>query len=123
MLDSKVSALGLRHVVPDQFNYLADDPTHLTTKPYHTRLLFMGQIGRSNIVAQGYPGVNIYDILNQEDEFSLEESGFQYFKIPVDITHWTNETARHQCLPLMEEWLKDFFKAQPVYIFTDTMSQ
>lgn len=120
LLDAQITSLHLPHTTPKQFNYLSGDPLYLTTKPYHTRLPFMGKIRRSNIIAQGYSGVNIYDLRNHEKEFTLDRSGFQYCHIPVPIAQWTNETAKNQYLPLMETWLKEFFGATRVHIFTYT---
>lgn len=122
LLDAQITNLHLPHSTPKQFNYLSGDPLYLTTKPYHTRLPFMGKIRRSNIIAQGYSGVNIYDLRNHEKEFTLDRSGFQYCHIPVPIAQWTNETAKNQYLPLMETWLKEFFGATRVHIFTYTVS-
>lgn len=119
-IDSEIAALKIPFVVPVQLNYLSEDPLYSTTKPYHTRLPFMGKIRRSNIVAQGYPNVKIHDIRGHEDNFVFDKSGFQFFRIPVGITNWTNQAAKDQYLPAMETWLKDFFKAQRVHIFTYT---
>lgn len=121
-IDDETSALKIPFVVPNQLNYLSDDPVYQTTKPFHTRLPVMGTIRRTNIVAQGYSNVKIYNIRGHDHRFTLDRSGFQYFDIPVSITSWTNEIVRHQYLPAMERWLQDFFKAQKVHIFTYSVS-
>lgn len=121
-IDSEIAALRLSAVVPTQLNYLSEDSLYRTTKPFHTRLPFMGKIRRSNVVAQGYSNVNIHDICGHEDKFTLEKSGFQYVHAPVDIADWTNESAHDEYLPAMELWLKDFFKVEKVHIFTYTVS-
>lgn len=119
-LDAEIEALSLPFTVPSQFNYLADDSVYETNKPYHTRLPFMGEIRRSNLVAQGYSGVKIHDLGGHQDNFTLDKSGFQYVKAPVSITKWTNESAVDQYLPAMETWLKQFFHASRVEIITYT---
>jgi hypothetical protein len=121
-LDLRISGLKLPYTIPSQFNYLAEDPLYRTTKPFHTRLPFMGEIRRSNIVAQGYSSVKIHDIRGLEDEFTLDKSGFQYCSVPANISQWTDDTVRELYLPAMESWLKDFFQVSRVHIFTTSVS-
>ncbi|KAJ4307678.1 hypothetical protein N0V84_012562 [Fusarium piperis] len=119
-LDAEIETLSLPFTVPNQLNYLAEDPVYETNKPYHTRLPFMSEIRRSNLYAQGYAGVKIYDLGGHQDNFTLDKSGFQYVKAPVGITKWTNESAVDQYLPAMETWLKQFFHSPRVEIITYT---
>ncbi|KAK4163004.1 hypothetical protein QBC43DRAFT_320356 [Cladorrhinum sp. PSN259] len=119
-VDRVISNLALPFVTPSQFNYLSNDPLYDTVKPFHTRLPFLGQIRRSNIIAQGYPGVRIHDINDHEDEFGIDISGFAFLKLPVDIDQWDNNVARQQYVPLMESWAMKYFKASKVHIYAYT---
>ncbi|KAL0932827.1 uncharacterized protein CTRU02_211790 [Colletotrichum truncatum] len=80
----------------------------------------MGKIRRSNIVAQAHSNVKIHDINGHEDKFTFAQSGFQFFHIPVDVSKWTEDSAKNQYLPAMEKWLMDYFKAKKVHIYTYT---
>lgn len=121
-IDETVRALGLVHVVPDQLNYLAPDPLYDAVKPYHTRLPFMGTIQRSNIVAQGYSHMRVFDVSGHEDKFMLETTGFQYVPMVHGINDWTDSLVRDKYLPEMRTWLRDFFQCQEVFIYTYNVS-
>ncbi|KAK4146230.1 uncharacterized protein C8A04DRAFT_10038 [Dichotomopilus funicola] len=119
-LDAEIAALGLPFVAPQQLNYLSDDSLYDVSKPFHTRLPFLGEIRRSNITGQGYSGIRIHDLSDHEDEFTLDISGFQYLRVPTVIRDWTKEAVESHYLPEMETWLKGFFGAQRVHIYAYT---
>ncbi|KAK3990432.1 hypothetical protein QBC44DRAFT_239156 [Cladorrhinum sp. PSN332] len=124
-VDKIINKHSLPFVTPPQFNYLSDDPLYATAKPFHTRLPFLGQIRRTNIVAQAYSDVRIHDLSGCEDEFDLDTSAFAYLRIQVpaaisSVREWNNDVARRQYLPLMESWAKEYFKASRVHIYTYT---
>jgi hypothetical protein len=122
-VDTQIAALNLRSIVPQQLNYLSDDSLYDTTKPFHTRLPFLGEIRRSNITGQGYSGIKIHDLSGHEDTFTLDTSGFQYLRIPTAVTNWTKEATESHYLPEMETWLKDFFGAESIHIYAYTVSR
>ncbi|KAK4156184.1 hypothetical protein C8A00DRAFT_41339 [Chaetomidium leptoderma] len=119
-LDAEIAALGLPFVTPQQLNYLSDDGLYDVAKPFHTRLPFLGDIRRSNITGQAYSGIRIHDLSGHEDEFTLDISGFQYLRVPTAVRAWTKDVAESHYLPEMETWLKGFFGAERVHIYTYT---
>lgn len=122
-VDEIISNLGLQFVSPAQFNYLSPDPLYDTVKPYHTRLPFMGEIKRANIIGQGYDNVNIFNVAGFDDKFTLEKSGFQYLRIKHGMDEWTDDAVKKKYLPAMEEWLQSFFQCRKVHIYTYTVSE
>ncbi|KAI0977174.1 hypothetical protein F4678DRAFT_4898 [Xylaria arbuscula] len=117
-IDAIVTDLGLRAVKPAQFNYLSLDTLANSAKPFHTRLPFLGQIKRSNIVAQAHSDINIFDIQGHEDKFTLSTSGFEVVRVPQLCDQWTDEFVREVYLPTMSTWLQEFFKCSKVVIYT-----
>ncbi len=121
-LDAEIAALGLQFVAPQQLNYLSDDRLYDVAKPFHTRLPFLGEIRRSNIISQGHAGIRIHDVRGYEDQFTINGSGFQYLRIPTTVTNWTKEVTESHYLPEMEKWMKGFFNADKVHIYAYTVS-
>ncbi len=121
-VDAKIAALGLPFVAPEQLNYLSEDGLYNGTKPFHTRLPFLGDIRRTNITGQGYAGIPIHDLGGHEAKFTLDTSGFEYLHVPTLVRDWTQDAAETRYLPEMEAWLKGFFKAEQVHIYTYTVS-
>ncbi|KAI1422370.1 hypothetical protein F5Y12DRAFT_799656 [Xylaria sp. FL1777] len=119
-IDKIVTDLGLRAVKLAQFNYLSPSTLANSVKPFHTRLPFLGQIKRSNIVAQAYSDINVFDIHGHEDRFTLSTSGFQIVRVSKHCDHWTDESVRKLYLPAMSTWLQEFFTCRKVIIYTYT---
>ncbi len=120
-IDKVVTELGLRAVNPSQFNYLSPDALANSVKPFHTRLPFLGQIKRSNIVAQAYSDIKVFDIHEHEDKFILSTSGFQVVRVPRHCDQWTDGSVREVYLPAMSTWLQEFFRCRKVVIYTYTV--
>ncbi|KAI1319335.1 hypothetical protein F5Y16DRAFT_103064 [Xylariaceae sp. FL0255] len=117
-IDKIITELDLREVNPAQFNYLSPYTLKDLIKPFHTRLPFMGQIRRSNIIAQAYSNVKVFDIHGQEGSFTLSSSGFQITRVPPQCGQWTDESVRQVYLPAMTTWLQNYFKCDKVVIYT-----
>jgi hypothetical protein len=58
-----------------------------------------------------------------EDDFILDTSGFQYLRVPTLVRDWTQEATESHYLPEMEAWLKSFFGAEKVHVYTYTVSE
>ena len=44
------------------------------------------------------------DISGHEDKFVLDKSGFQFFKCPVSVDEWDDESVVKTYLPSLTEW-------------------
>lgn len=121
-IDEILTGFGLRAVKPAQFNYLSPEALANSVKPFHTRLPFLGQIKRSNIIAQAYSDINVFDIHGHEEKFTLSTSGFQIVRVPQHCDRWTDESVREIYLPAMSTWLQKFFRCRKVIIYTYTVS-
>ncbi|KAK5633885.1 hypothetical protein RRF57_009599 [Xylaria bambusicola] len=122
-IDKIITNLGLRAVIPAQLNYLSPNTIANCVKPFHTRLPFLGQIRRSNIIAQAYSDIKVFDIDGHEDKFNLSTSGFQFTRFTQHCDQWTDTYVRDVYLPAMSKWLQVFFNCRRVVIYTYTVSR
>ena len=120
-LDEQLSRLQLVRVALKTFNYLAPIDLYLYQKPYLSRLPCLDNLKRTNIVGQSY-SVTVYNICGNEDSFTLEESGFQFLKLPAQITSWTDHSVRSNYLPMLSVWLKELFSCDRVLIYAYNVS-
>ena len=120
-LDEQFSRLQLVGVAPKTFNYLAPLELYLYQKPYLSRLPCLENLKRTNIIGESY-SVTIYNVCGNEDFFTLEESGFQFLRLPAQIVSWTDHAVRSDYLPMLSRWLKDFFSCDRVLIYAYNVS-
>jgi hypothetical protein len=121
-VNKEIETLGLHSTIAKGFCYLAPEARYRYEKPFHSRLPFLDGLKRSNIVSQQHNNVCVYDISGFEDCFTLPVSGFTFLNVPVDIATWTEEVVRNSYLPLMELWLKHYFRSELVHIYAYNVS-
>ncbi len=120
-LDEQLSRLQLVRVAPKTFNYLAPIDLYIYQKPYLSRLPCLDNLKRTNIVGQSY-SVTVHNICGNEDLFTLEESGFQFLKLPAQMVSWTDHSVRSMYLPMLSVWLKEFFSCDRVLVYAYNVS-
>ena len=114
--------LPLQRIEPKGFSYLTPLARFKEEKPFHTQLPFLKGFARTNIAEQAYP-VTVTDVTGHEDHFKLDTTGFEYVKMPVPITDWTQEVGQTVYLPLIEKWLMAKLHCRKVYIYTCTVRE
>lgn len=102
-------------------NYLAPLELYLEQKPYHCRLPLIDGLKRSNLAMQSYP-VTIEDISGKEDNFTLERSGFQFLKFPVEISSWSDSVVVTEYIPAISSWLKEYFQSERALVYSYNVS-
>ncbi|KAF2177442.1 hypothetical protein K469DRAFT_807586 [Zopfia rhizophila CBS 207.26] len=115
--DELIKRLHLTSVTPNEFNYLAGLETYRREKPYYSRLPLVNGLKRTNVIGQSYGDVKIFDVTGSEHAFQLEQSSFEYVKVPVHTKEWSDVFVREEYLPSMVEWLRIRFDCKKVHIY------
>jgi len=118
-LDGQLEPLKLPTVRPESFNYLAPLDLYEREKPYKCQLpaTCFGESKMSNLASRNYPGVVIANVAGHESLFSLERSGFEFVKCPIEVREWSDETVLSEYLPSLAEWLKERLGCQAVFCY------
>ncbi len=119
-LDEEFRCLNLPSVDAD-LNYLAPLDIYHLEKPYHSRLPFINELKRSNMIVESHPA-KMFDISGHEDLFSLEESGFEFTKAPVAMDSWTDSTVCSDYLPKLAKWLQEHLNCWKVFVYAYNVS-
>jgi len=114
-LDAEFKRLGLPFVKTN-LNYLADLDLYTSERPYLSRLPHLEGLKRSNMKTESHP-CKVYDISGHEDLFDIEESGFEFTKLPIPMEEWTDSTVRSEYIPKLAEWLQERLKCSKVFIY------
>jgi hypothetical protein len=106
-------------VQPESLNYLSPLDLYQKEKPYKCQLPgdCFGEFRMNNLFSQNYPGVVISDVAGHESLFSLDRSGFEFAKCPIDVDDWTDETVLATYLPTLERWLKSRLSCEDVFCY------
>jgi len=115
-LETQIQARQLPIVQAEAFNYLAPLPLYKEEKPYLSRLPFLEELRRSNIVGKSY-SVKIHNVRGNEDLFSLDTSGFEFRTLPFQLKHWSDDRVRADYIPFLSRWLTEYFECQRVFIY------
>ncbi|KAK5662534.1 hypothetical protein OQA88_8446 [Cercophora sp. LCS_1] len=97
--------LQLPCVAPKEFNYLSPLARYHFERPYRLQLPpGLVPMNITNVVAKSYP-VHVYDLSGHEQEFALDQSGFQFFKCPVAVGEWNDKAVTETYLPALLDWV------------------
>ncbi|MCJ1393523.1 hypothetical protein MMC18_006398, partial [Xylographa bjoerkii] len=107
---------NLPTIAVDAFNYLAPLELYRHQKPYLSRLPFIKELKRSNIVGKSYPTV-IHNVRGNEHLFTLDKSGFEFIELPFNLHHWTDTSLQQKYIPFLSSWLEDYFECERVFIY------
>ncbi|KAK1830709.1 hypothetical protein QBC39DRAFT_372516 [Podospora conica] len=105
-LDRFIQSLDLPSVTPAQFNYLRPLQRYTVERPYRLQLppsLF--EIPATNVVTKSYDSVQVHDMADHKDKFSLDVSGFQFFECGVPVGEWDNQAIIRTYLPPLRDWV------------------
>ena len=118
-LDEQMRTLNLPTVQPESFNYLAPMDLYQREKPYKCQLPApcFGGSKMNNLASKNYPGVMISNVSGYESLFSLDQSGFEFAKCPIDVKGWSDETVLSVYLPALVQWLKRRLGCQDVFCY------
>ncbi len=119
-LDEAFKCLNLPFVSVD-LNYLTPLDIYHLERPYLSRLPFIDELKRSNVVIQNH-SVKMFDVSGHEDLFNLEDSGFEFTKAPVAMDSWTDSTVCSDYLPKLAEWLQEHLNCLRVFIYAYNVS-
>lgn len=97
--------------------YLAPLDVYQVQKPYHSRLPFLNGLRRTNIMGKAYRDVRVYDVTGSTSSFDLDDSGFEFLKIPAGIKDWSDHQVREQYLPNMKKWLLNHFNCEAAHVY------
>ncbi|KAK0620666.1 hypothetical protein B0T14DRAFT_235706 [Immersiella caudata] len=119
ILDQQIELLDLPTVQPESFNYLAPLDLYEDEKPYKCQLPgpCFGESKMNNLFSKNYPDVVISNVSGYESLFSLDQSGFEFAKCPVDVQGWSDETVLSTYLPALVKWLKLRLGCQEVFCY------
>ena len=115
-LDDQLQMAQMSRIELTPFHYLAPLERYDKEKPYLSRLPFLSNMKRTNIMAQEYP-VTVYNLFGHEKLFTLEKSGFEFKEMPFKVGSWSDQTVLDEYIPVFREWLKKRFDCATVIIY------
>ena len=117
VVHDKIEELSLPSVTSSSFTYLSPLEFYNREKPYYSRLPFLNGLRRTNVVGKSCHDVQVFDISSKEEFFRLDETGFEYVKVPVSTDRWTDTFVREEYLPKMAQWLEAHFRCEKAHIY------
>lgn len=115
-LDDQLQIVQMPSIELTPFHYLAPLIRYGQEKPYLSRLPFLPNMKRSNILGQEYP-VTVYNLFGHEKLFTLEKSGFEFRDMPFKVGSWSDQIVIDEYIPTLREWLKNHFDCAEVFIY------
>jgi hypothetical protein len=120
-LDEQINRLKLPSVTPKSFPHLAPLKLYHSEKPYLSRLPYMPELKRTNIITENHP-ITIFDVSGNESFFKLDESGFEFAKSPIRMQQWNDSSVCSEYIPRLKEWLKQHLNCSGVFIYAYNVS-
>ena len=115
-MDELIELRKLHYVESAKFNFLVPLNLYKIKKPYLSRLPSGSDLQRTNIMTEGHL-LKVFDVSGHENLFSLDKSGFQFVKLPVQDPQWTDNYVLSEYIPKMEEWLVQHFKCSSSFVY------
>jgi len=120
-VDDLIKSLELRAVNPAIFHFLVPLEHYNAEKPYLSRLPCGTSLARTNIVTESH-ALNVFDVSGHENAFTLEKSGFQFAKCPVQMRQWTDVSVCSEYIPKIEKWLIEHLQCSNAFIYAYNVS-
>ncbi|CAI6088063.1 unnamed protein product [Clonostachys chloroleuca] len=100
-----------------QLNYIQNSDLFLRQKPYEILSEVPDGCEKSNFRLRTGHAETIHDIRGYEDQFDLDNHGFQVMRHTLEMTEFDEDTIKREYIPAIETLLKGTGTDTEVYVF------